>query len=464
MSTRTPQLSPVQAWDDPSTQLLDDTWLLTIFAVLLATALPWFLSDFDIDFVGASWGVLALGVIHVALTTDVLRRMSLIWRKRALTLLHATGVVVIGFIWLHAGGVLNPLFLLAFALPVIGASFISRWQPYLTAALAVVVTIVMALIQAPQLRWYASGLGTVGAWLASVFGVESSAASTPFPGFYAPFGYYAVLLQVFAVLLFGCAVAAEYFHSVFERLRTNVMAARAAAERGQELWATLIEHLPVPAFLVDADTLRVIYASEHLAPGALTAGEAAAGHAFFDTVRFSYPDVVQTLIEGEGGIARLAMVRVADGLRAADVRVQHIPHQGRRLALVIISDVTEAMCVKAGLDMADHAALVVDSHGHVMGLNKPALGLFPGTNIGSNVSGLLPASVSGARWWQSGLTGKRKTHVEIRARVYQLTSSSVALPGEEDSLHVIAFLPVAKVRSEIDSRSTLPKPIEVEPP
>lgn len=463
MSKRTPQPHE-RAWDDPLTQLLDDTWLLTIFAVLLATALPWFLSDFDINFLGASWGVLALGVIHVTLTTELPRRMSLAWRKRALATLHAAGVMVIGFIWLQAGGVLNPLFLLAFVFPVIGASFLSRWQPYLTAALAVAVAAAVALIQAPQLRWYASGLGAAGAWLASVFGVESAAGSTPFPDFYAPFGYFAVLLEVFAVLLFGCAVAAEYLSTVFGRLRAHVMAARAAAERGQELWASLIEHLPVPAFLVDPSTLRVIYASEHLAPGALTAGGASAGHAFFETVSFSYPDEVQALIEGEGGTARPAIVRVADGVRAAEVRVQHIPHQGRRFALVIISDVTEAMCVQAALDRADHAALVLDSHGHVMGFNKPAQGLFPGTSLGTNVSSLLSLYGSGARWWQAGITGRRKTHVEIRQRTYQLTSSSVALPGEEDLLHVVAFLPVAKVRGEIAGASTLPKPIEVEPP
>ena len=128
------------AGDDPHVHLLDDTWFLTIFAVLLATALPWFVSALDIDFARASYGIFALGVLHVALSTGAVPKgMSPVWRKRVLATLHAVGVIVLGFIWLHAGGTANPLFLLAFALPVIGASFISRWQPYLAAALAVVV-------------------------------------------------------------------------------------------------------------------------------------------------------------------------------------------------------------------------------------------------------------------------------------------------------------------------------------
>src|SRR5882672_9352738 len=111
--------------DDPHVHLLDDTWFLTIFAVLLATALPWFVSAFDIDFARASVGIFALGVLHVALSAGAVPKgMSLVWRKRVLAILHAAGVIVLGFIWRHAGGTANPLFLLAFALPVIGASFI----------------------------------------------------------------------------------------------------------------------------------------------------------------------------------------------------------------------------------------------------------------------------------------------------------------------------------------------------
>ena len=49
------------------------------------------------------------------------------------------------------------MFLAVFALPVVGAVFISRWQPYLMALLAIVVVALVALAQAPELRWYAAG-------------------------------------------------------------------------------------------------------------------------------------------------------------------------------------------------------------------------------------------------------------------------------------------------------------------
>ncbi|HEX4673824.1 MAG TPA: hypothetical protein VH209_00770 [Steroidobacteraceae bacterium] len=460
-----PKTGPL-ARDDPQVHLLDDTWFVTIFAVLLATALPWFVSAFDIDFAHAAWGIFALGVLHVALSTGAAPKgVSLVWRIRVLAILHAVGVMVLGFIWQHAGGTANPLFLLAFVLPVIGASFISRWQPYLTAALAVSVVFAISMSQEPELRWYVSGVGAAGAWLASLFDVKGYTSTAPIPGFYAPFGYVAVLLQVFAVLLFGCAVAADYVSAVLERLRTQAAAARAEAERGQELWATLTEHLPIPAFLVDADTLRVVCASEHASIGILPAGESPVGRAFFETMRFSYPDVVQNLIEGAGGVVPDVMIRVAGELRATELSVRHIPYMDRRFALVVVRDVTDATCVRIALDLAEHAALVVDARGHVKALNKPALSLFPGTHIGTSVSSLLSPSGWGATWWQSGLTGRRKALMEIRQRSYEVTSSSVLLPGEEESLHVVALRPTTKTQSRIGftGPSNPPRATEVEP-
>ena len=47
-----------------------------------------------------------------------------------------------------------------------------------------------------------------------------------------------VLLEVFTIALFACAVAAEYLGTIFERLHAHSVMARTEAERGQELWVT----------------------------------------------------------------------------------------------------------------------------------------------------------------------------------------------------------------------------------
>lgn len=437
---------PAPAWDDPRVHLLDDIWLLAIFAILFSIALPWFISGIQIDIVRAAIGLLALGGVHMAFSVICApRRPPTVWRTRLLGMLHALGIVIVAYVWQHAGGLQNPALLIVLALPVTSAVFISRWSPYLMSLVAIAAVTAFSLVQAPELRWFATGINSTGAWIAGVLGNDSgSAGDAPFPGFYAPAGYYIVMLEVFAILMFACAFAAEHLGSVFERLYAHVMAARAEAARGQELWARLIENLPMPALLVDAETAQVICASDRVAAGYCDLDAQVAGSNLFKAVRFSYPEIVQELISGLGGTAPLAMIRVAGAIRVTEIRVQHVAQRGRRFALIIIVDTTEEFCMKAALDTADHASIVVDAQGRVLAFNKPAAALFPGTIVGSDTSKLLPQAGLTGRWWDSQLAGKRRVQVEIGPRLFQVTISSLSIPGEEERMHVVAFLPVAR--------------------
>ena len=445
------QLMPVLVWDDPRVHLLDDTWLLTICAVVLAIALPWFVSGLRIEFAATAAGLLVLGVLHLILAAMSSRRPTSQARETlGLSSLHALGVIAISFIWAHVGGLQNPLFLVAFALPVVGAIFLSRWQPYLMAALSALMVTLVACSEAPELRWYAPWLGAAGRWLDALFGGEGG-ASLPFAAFSAPSQYYVVLLEVFAIMVFACAVAAEYLANIFGRLDAQMWTARAEAARSQELWSTLVEQLPVPALLLDARTHEIVGASGAAVKRFLAGAEPIAGRDFFQAVHFSYPEPIERLIDGGDGVEPLSMVQLGAQLLATEIRVQHLAQHGRRFALVVVSDTTEDFCVKAALDVAEYAALVVDSQGRVLALNRPARALFAEASSGTAVSSLLPQANLAARWWDPGLSGRHKTHVTVMRRMYQVTTSAVALPGEEARLYVIAFLPMARLAAEDQS-------------
>lgn len=461
------QVTPAPTWSDPRIHLLDDTWLLTIFAILLATVVPWLVNALDINFVAACLWLLALGAIHISFT--LIGKPARVGERRpALASMHIAGIIVVGLIWSNAGGLQNPGFLLVFALPVVGAIFLSRWQPYLMALLSLVVVGAVALAQAPELRWYVPGFNAAGAWLATILGQQGSAA---FPGFYAPSGYYVVLLEVFAILVFACAIAAEYLGTIFERLHAHVDVARAEAERGQEFWATLIEQLPVPALLVDADTLQVVCASDKTSD--LHEGDSAAGRPLAEVLRFSYPEMVQELITGFGGVAPTVMIKVGDRLIATEVRVQHTAQKGRRFALVVIQDKSEELTAQSALDVSGQAVIVVDAQARVLGFNKPAQALFAGVEKNADASQLFSLTGMPPRWWEPGLTGRRKMHIEIGPRVYQVTCSASPLPGEDERLYIISFMPMARAaigdrgdmaaNSDI-SRVTLPNSSVVTPP
>jgi hypothetical protein len=439
------QLIPRPGWENPRIRLLSDSWLLTIIAILTATAVPWFANGFEADLATASWGLLALGGILVTLTILESRiSPQSRWRNRALALLDVIGVIVMGFIWQHVGALQNPTFLTVFALPVIGAVFLSRWHPYLISAAAVCVVGVVALAQAPELRWYASGLLGSDAWLGALFGHQSAAPPGSFSGFYAPSNYLIVLLEVFTVGIFACAVAAEYVGTVFERLSTHAALARTEAERGQELWSGLIERLPLPALLIDPASLRIA-ASSDFAIAYLQSGETPLeGRNLFEAVRCSYPDVVQELIVGPDGEEPSTIIRIADQLRVTRLRVLHIAHKGQRLALLTIEDATEVFCLKSALDTSEYAALVIDGRGRVLAFNRPAMWLFSGAKVGADATRLLSKSNGGQVWWEPGVTNRRKMHVEIGQRVYQVTSSAITLEGEQERIFTVSILPVAK--------------------
>ena len=441
------QLLPALLWREPLVQRLNHTWLLAIGAVVLAIAVPWFLSGLAVDLPAAGAGVVVLGAIHLGFS--VLSGAAAPRQSRStgvLVALHALGVLTLAFIWHHAGGLQNPLFLTVFTLPVLGAIFLSRRQPYFIAALAVAAVALVAWGEAPELRWYAPRLGAAGAYLEALLGTATANARAPFSGFYAPAEYFVVLLEAFAVVMAACAVAAEYLGTLFDRLDVQVRASRTEAVRSQALWSTLLEQLPLPAVLLDAGTHEVISASAPAVAKFFADHEGAIeGCDFFQAVHFTYPEPIQQLVNGVDGVEQLSMVRLGDRLLATEVRVQHVSQQGRRLALVLVNDTMETLCVRAALDASEHAALVADPQGRILALNKPARALFAAARVGADVSHLVPHPDAEVPWWDPGLSGRRKMHLTVMRRLYQVTSSAVALPGEDARLHVITFLPAARV-------------------
>jgi PAS domain-containing protein len=444
------QLLPQPTWTDPRVHLLDDLWLLAIFAIVLAVGVPWLVSDFAIRIGAVLLGLLALAAINVGFTLLSAPDPGIHpGRKRTLVLLHAVGVVVVALIWHYAGGVHNPAFLLVFVLPVTGSIFLSRWQPYAIAIIAMVAVAAVALSESPELRWYASGLAPQASWLARLFG-GPSAGTQPFPGFYAPPGYFLVLLQAFAILVLACAFAADYLGTVFDRLHADLLSARAEADRGQQLWTSLIEELPLPAALVDARTLQILSSSGELAT--VSADDApASGRKLTEAIRFSYPEVLEELVNGPGGMVQQVVIHRGRELFLARVRAQLIPYKGRRLALLLIEELTEAYAVRSALEAAEQAVVVLDWHDRVLAFNRPALALFSATRVGADASTLLAQPDTPLRWWDPGLTGRRKMHLRILPRVFQVTSTAVELPGEQERLCVIAFLPLARAETLADA-------------
>jgi PAS domain-containing protein len=253
-----------------------------------------------------------------------------------------------------------------------------------------------------------------------------------------------VLLQVFCIGLIACAVAVEYVGIIFSRLNEDAAVAHAEAQRGEALWLRLVEHLPLPALLIDPTSLDIVAISESARTFLDAKGAILEDRLAFEVLKFSYPEIIRELIIGADGEVASTVLRIGEDLRLTLVKVLHVMHKERRLALLTIKDETEIFCVRSALDSSEYAALVIDPKGRVLAFNKPLVGLLTDVKVGMEAERLLPPTDPGLRWWEPGLTGRRKLHMQIGSRIYELTASAVALPGEDACIFSVSFLPIAR--------------------
>ena len=68
---------------------------------------------------------------------------------------------------------------------------------------------------------------------------------------------------------------------------------------------------------------------------------------------------------------------------------------------------------------------------------------------------MVPETGAGVAWWDPGMSRSKKMHLTVMRRTYQVTATAVALPGEEERLYVIAFMPAAAVAGADRSATTL---------
>lgn len=439
LSAKTPLDSPTDLLERK--RLLDDTWLLTLFVIFLATALPWFLRIVELDFAPVAWSLFAYGAAYLALgfATDRMRSHGSL--PIVLGTLQAAGVVFLGFIWHQAGGLQNPMFLLAFALPVVGGGLISRWQPYVSALLGTAVVTIIGFIEAPELRWYALQLGLPVTWLADFTAQTLPNEQRAFPGFYAPPSYYCVLLVLFAMLLFGIALMSESLTSFLFRLHARLGLSARALDEAQALSTQVLRVAPVPTALVFADTFNIVHASQSFISHLQVSRKALRSGNLFDVVNFSYPEAVEGLINGGGGEVPFCVYRVGNETRIARVRAYSLMHEGIRCAYLSVEDFSETYYLRAALDAADYALLVIGAGDRILCFNKIAQGLFGEVAYGMEASRLLIRDGLLDGWWRPGPRGRHKHQLELSRRSYQATSVAVPLAGEEEQLIILALRP-----------------------
>jgi uncharacterized membrane protein len=416
-------------------QVLDDGWLLMLLSVALAVGIPWFLRNSQVDLAPVMWAVFAYGVAYLAVSRVVERLRGPRARLEALTALQAIAVLFVAYLWHHAGNLQNPLFLMVFAIPVAAAGCVLPGaRASLLALLAVAGATLVALLNAPQLRWYMSQLGIP---VEAIPGALTAQGPRPFPGMDMPAAYLFVLLVTFAVLVFAVALLSQSVAAQLRGLLARLDASGKALTQANTLAAEVMRAAPYPTALVYTDTLNVAQASQVFLQRMELLPEWLQERDLFALVDFGAPETIRELIAGGGGEAPVAAYRVGGALHLARIRVSLVEHAGLRYACITFEDALDSVLMHAAFEAAADALLVIGWDGKIRAFNSSASQRLPGLREGVEAALVLGAGDGAAGWWVLGPRAQRERPVTLAGETYEARCTAVAVAGLQDRLTVV---------------------------
>ena len=416
-------------------QVLDDGWLLMLLSAALAVAIPWFLRNSQLDLGPVTWAIFLYGVAYLAFSRGLERSADARAKLFALTALQAAAIVFAAFLWHLAGSVQNPMFLMVFALPVAAAGCVLPGaRPLILAFLSVVCVSFVALIDAPQLRWYMSQLGIpVDAIPAGLY----AHASKPFPGLDVPAAYVFLLLVTFAVVVMAVALLSQSVAALVRSLHSRLDSSARALNQANTMASEVLRASPYPAALVYADTFNVAQASQGFLQRMELVPESLHEKNLFGLVDFAYPEVIEDLISGKGGEVPVAIYRVAGVAHFARIHVRPVEHGGARYACVTIEDIAERLFLKVASDAMPEGLLVIGSDGKVCSFNAGALQALPELRPGIDAAAALAGPDLPEGWWVLGPRAHRERPVMLAGKAYEARCTAVSIPGMQDRLTVV---------------------------
>lgn len=426
-------------------RLFDDVWLVTLFVILLAIAVPWFLRLLDVPLGPVVWSLFGFGALYLGFARwgDSLENPPVM--LGVIGLVQATGVLFLGLVWHLAGGAQNPVFLLAFAVPVVaGAMVLPHWQSYATAVLSVLTVFTVVLMNAPELRWYLYQAGLPAEWLLSRLPDLSSGVPQPFPGLITLPGYLIVLLISFTVLLFSLAVMTDSFKTLVLRVYGQLASADDALAASESLSTEILRSSPTPTALLYADTFGVAQASQSFMGRFLLTPDDLLDKNLFGLIEFSYPEIIQELIAGSGGEVPVAVYRVGGEKRVARVLVHPIRQGQIPYACIRLDEITDFYYLKAAFDAVEEAVILIGAERRILYCNRAARDLLPQVEIGFDAAQALRQPNLPESWWDLGLQSRFERQIELHDRAYRAYGTALRTPGEPDSLNVLRLRQVIK--------------------
>lgn len=418
----------------------DRIWLTTLVVAALAVAVPWYLRAIELDLARLAWWTFGFALVYLASSLVIDRLGSVRWLRVGSGVQQLAGLLFLGLMWHAAGGLANPVFLLVFALPVVGVALVARgWQPPATALAAVLVALAVGLAESPELIWYLRQIGVPMAPLAALAGVLAPASPGPYAGLAMPPAFLFVQLELFAVLLLTVALVADTVARTVERLTSRLQSTALARRQAAGLASAVLRAAPVPSVLVLAESHEVVAASRSFEQRLLLTPGELEGRGLLELVDFSQPEMVEGLLAAGAGEVPFVAYRVGSETRVARLRAAPIDFGEARYVHLSVDDLTDLYYLEAALDASADPLLVIGADSRLVYSNRAAHRLFEDLHFGADADGLLDPAGLARGWWAPGVRRRLERTVELDGRRYRAVSTAAPILGESRALTVLAL-------------------------
>ncbi len=439
MEVNPPSLQPETVFEVlERKRMLDASWIVCWVSLLAVLAVPWFLNVLAIDLGKAAWFVFASAVVYVvvgALTNRLTNQVAVLAAIRIMPLLT---MVLMGALWHLVGGLANPVFLIAFVLPVIVASSttVSR-HAQASAFFSIVVIVVIALVESPELRWYLVG-DAPWIWrsLEAVARILPARADV-FPEIRTSPAYQFTILTTFSVTQLLAAFLGTPVAALLRRLDTRIQVARHMLDEAQGLFHAVLRAEPDPSVIVYADSYQLVQASQSFFKRMLVRPSGIAGKRLFDIVKFDHPESVIDALSAPSGELSFAVYRLDHEVRIANLSFHRTEHQGVGYIYIAWQELTELFYLQAGFDAIDDPLIVIGSDVRLYYSNRTARELFGELYFGMHVDATSTLGrVLDDRSAPTEVDDEPRRHL-IEGRPYTVQRVSAPLPGEAGACTIV---------------------------
>lgn len=411
-------------------RMLDAAWVVCWVALVAAAAVPWFLNVLPVDLGRAAWFVFGSALLYLVAAAITDRFTSQIAATTAMRLMPLASVVLMGALWHMVGGIANPIFLMAFVLPVIISSntAMSR-QAHASALLSSVVVTLVALAESPELRWYLAGSSPrIWSWLDVVASVLPARAEV-FPEVRPSPAYEFTILVTFTVTQFLVAFLATPLSTLLRRLDTRIQTSHQMLNEVQGLFHAVLTAEPEPSAIVYADSLQVIQASDSFFKRMLLRPSEIIGRGLLDLVGFDQAAKIREALQNPSGEIPFAVYRVRDDLRIANLTFHRTEHAGTAYIFVGFQEVTNLFYLHSALDTVEDAICVVGSDSRVHYSNRSANELFGDLYLGIDIAAI-PAFAALLQEGPENEAEAETGHRTIQGKPYDVRRLSASMPGD----------------------------------